>query len=442
MPMLSLTISNIKKIVPPDSGRVDYFDTALRGFYLRVSADYTDKKGKIKPGAKVFYVQVDVLDSTTGKYITKKKKVGAYGELTPEEGRDKAFPIFKELRAWQPTTAEQPTTPAKDPTLSEMVETYLANHTYVPDTVTAYRLDFGTKFDTKFKSMLGMRLSEIGQIPPDEFADGYTELTEVRGPFAAKKAYYKLQAVLRYARVLYPKTLAYNPCAVIGDLDLWPADESRDDCLKGTDFKAFHKGIKAFNEVTHDAILFCLYHGLRRKETVTLKWEYINWENETLTIPDTKARTKNNNKNKKPKPLIVPLSSQSLEILKRRRTLGLKDSPFVFASSGCKTGHIYLSATQLAAKTGLEITIHGLRRTFSTTGEKLKLRRQDIDKLINHVDGTVTGKHYACTDVDDLREPLQLIANEIEQLMIHGIGTKKIRLSTGQAVQTQVMTPQ
>ena len=49
---------------------------------------------------------------------------------------------------------------------------------------------------------------------------------------------------------------------------------------------------------------------------------------------------------------------------------------------------------------------------------------EEVERLVNHVDNSVTGKHYDCREVDDLREPLQKIADEIERLMVHG--TKKI----------------
>lgn len=109
-------------------------------------------------------------------------------------------------------------------------------------------------------------------------------------------------------------------------------------------------------------------------------------------------------------------------------------NPFVFpsinANHASKTGHVALKADLLQYKTGLKLTVHGLRRSFTTTGEKLKLRRQDIDKLTNHADGSVTGKHYDCTDVEDLRQPLQAIANEIERLMVHGVGGTVVGLAT------------
>ncbi|MBV5341831.1 MAG: hypothetical protein J0665_20130, partial [Deltaproteobacteria bacterium] len=98
-----------------------------------------------------------------------------------------------------------------------------------------------------------------------------------------------------------------------------------------------------------------------------------------------------------------------------------------------KQPYVVLTPAVLRTNTGLNISIHGLRRSFATVGEKLKIRRQDIDLLINHFDKSVTGEHYSCTDVDDLRQPVQAICNEIERLMVEGVGGKVIQLHTAQA---------
>ena len=58
-----------------------------------------------------------------------------------------------------------------------------------------------------------------------------------------------------------------------------------------------------------------------------------------------------------------------------------------------------------------------MRRTFITVGRKLKCH-EDSDALTNHIDNTVSGRHYDETDVEDLRETAQMIGNEIERLML------------------------
>ncbi|MBU5635504.1 tyrosine-type recombinase/integrase [Geomonas sp. Red69] len=414
MPKINLTLREIRQIVPPESGRVDYFDTELRGFLLRVSADFPDKGGVKQKGARVFYVQADVMDPAKGKYVTRKAKVGAFGELTPDEARGKARVLLQQLRAGQPVA------PSNVPTLAKMLEIHLADKNFKPRTEDSYRSEIPVKFAT----WMDLPLTEVSKIPADVIIDRFKLVEKAHGKMSAKNNFSKLQAILNYAKVKYPAAMPVNPCSVIGIAGLWPKTASRDDCLRGNDFKVFREGIKSFNEITQDCYVFCLYHGLRNREAAGLRWEHVDLEETTLVLPDTKSN----------QPLKVPLSRQSLEILKRRRAENPEDNPFIFpslnANHASKTGHIALKADLLQYKTGLKLTVHGLRRSFTTIGERLKLRRQDIDKLTNHSDGSVTGKHYDCTDVDDLRAPLQAIANEIERLMVHGVCGKVVELVT------------
>lgn len=417
MPTLSLTLREIKKIERPQTGRVDYFDTELKGFFLRVSADYIDKAGTPRIGSRVFYVQAGVLDQTKGKYVTRKAKVGAFGELTPDEARGKARLLLQDLRAGLPSA------PACVPTLKKMLELHLTDKKLKPSTERAYRAEI----PGKFHSWLGLPLSSVSKIAPDVMIDRFKQVEREHGPMAAKTCFEKLQALLNYAKVKYPAAVPSNPCSAITDAGLWPKTRRRTDCLKGNEFLIFRRGIETFNEVTRDCLLFALYHGLRNIEAASLRWESVDLEQRTLTI----AETKNG------KPLQVPLSRQSTAILERRQAENPPGGPHVFPSLNAhhpsKAGHVTLRATMLKYYTGLDITVHGLRRSFITAGERLKLRRQDIDKLTNHTDGSVTGQHYDATDTDDLREPLQTIANEIERLMLHGTGGKVLELPTARA---------
>ncbi|WP_224984043.1 tyrosine-type recombinase/integrase [Geomonas agri] len=412
MPKINLTLREIRQIIPPASGRADYFDNELRGFLLRVSADFLDKAGTRHRGARVFYVQTDVMDPAKGKFVTRKAKVGAFGEFTPEEARGKARLLLQDLRAGKPVV------PSNVPTLARMMEIHLTDKAFGPRTESAYRSDIPAKFPT----WLDMPLSEIAKIPPSVMIDRFKDVENNNGPMAAKNAFGKLQAILNYAMVKFPSVVQVNPCSVIGQAGLWPETKSRNDCLRGNDFKIFSGGLGGFNAITQDAYRFCLYHGLRNREAAGLRWEFVDFGNETLTLPETKTKI-----------LHVPLSRQSLAILQRRQTENPKGNPFVFpslyANNKSKTGHVALKADLLQFRTGLKLTVHGLRRSFITIGKKLHFH-EEADRLTNHADGSVTGKHYDGREVDDLRGPLQAIANEIERLMVQGVGGKVVELAT------------
>lgn len=409
MPKLKLTKSNIdsKNFCPPvESGQIDYWDTELSGFGLRVGKE-----------SKTFMVKVDVkipvTDGSKKPYKTVKEVIGRYGVWTPELARLEAADRIKKIKAGIPTTA------VEVPTLSKMAERYLNDHTRSVGTQKRYSELFKTGV---FKEWGQLPVDVASEIEPNVILDLFVRISKDNGLFAAKLSFQRLQAVFNYARILYPKMIEKNPVRVISDAKKWPKTNVRTDCLKGNDFKQFYDGLDKYNEVTRDAVLTCLYTGMRNVETASLQWCDLDMEKEILRIPNTKNG----------KPLHVPLSRQTMTILKQRQaTAGENDYVFPAQSDKNKQPYVVLTPAVLRTNTGLNISIHGLRRSFATVGEKLKIRRQDIDLLINHFDKSVTGEHYSCTDIDDLRQPLQAICNEIERLMIQGAGAKVIDISTG-----------
>ena len=412
MPKLKLNRTNIEKLAPlTQKGTVDYWDSgdgSVKGFGLRVGTQ-----------SRTFFVQVDVDDpwATSGKKRkTVKKVIGRYGELTPEEAKRKAVEEIKHLRDVSAGGA------GTTLTLAEMMETYLEAKNLAMCTETIYR----NQLPVKFAGWMKMKLMDVAALQPDVIVKRFNQIKAEYGDMAAYTAFAKLQSILNYTMVLYPTVVPRNPCRVLSQAKLWPKAKARTDCLKGAEFKQFYDGIQTFNESTRDALLFCLYQGCRNIEAAALRWEHVDIGNAVLRIPDTKNYSA----------LHVPLSSQSVAILKRRLAANPEGCPWVFSTAKAylsKTGHIALQSQGMKLKTGLPITIHGLRRSFVDIADnKLKLRRQDVDRLINHVDNTVTGRHYSHKDIEDLRDDLRKICNEIERLMLHGVGAKVTFLSSAQ----------
>jgi len=423
MPKLSLTQSEIKKIVSPATGRADYFDTELKGFLLRVSADYPDKKTReLQKGSRVFYVQVDALDAATGKYVTRKAKIGQYGEYTPELARNKAPEIMRRLREGKPADDVTP------PTLREMYHQYVNDKKLKSNTAAAYKVYFENEKGAKFLTWMDLPLNTLAaMLTPEIVIRRYQEVLSVSGKGAAYNSFKMLQAIIGYAMILYPQHISKNPVRVITDADLWPEIKARTTCLEPEQLKPFYESLLVFPAIHRDCYLFALYQGLRPDEAHSLRWEDVNLEKKLFDLTWMDSETKHRG--------ILPLSRQTMEILQRREAVKDEDDKYVFPSTASKSknGHIVLRADKLRVKTGMEVTPHSLRRTFTTVGERLRLRREDVSLLTNHVDRSVTGKHYSRIGVEDLRAPLQVIANEIERLMLHGVGGKVIQLVTAQA---------
>ncbi len=395
MPKLKLTKSNIDKLSFVSHGQIDYWDTELSGFGLRVGKE--SKSFMVKADVKI-----SVNDTSKKPYKSVKEMIGRYGVWTPEQARTEAAERIKKIKAGMPTAV------VVIPTLIKLVERYLNDNIRSSRTQSLYLGLFKTG---RFKEWGELPIDAAANIAPDIILEVFSRISKDHGLFAAKLSFQRLQAVLNYGRILYPKFVTQNPVRVIGDAKLWPKTNVRTDCLKGNDFKKFYDALHLYNDTTRDALLVCLYTGMRNVETAALQWCNVDMEKEILLIPVTKNG----------RPLHIPLSKQSMVILKLRQ-IAADGSQYVFPAQSAhnKRPYVLLRAKLLKTNTGLDISVHGLRRSFVTIGEKLKIRRQDIDLLTNHLDKSVTGEHYVCTDVDDLRQPVQSICNEIERLMEMG----------------------
>lgn len=420
MPKMKFTKLALDKIPFEASGQKDYFDSESKGLGLRVGTS-----------SKTFFVKVDVPDtaSKSGRRSVK-KTLGRFGEITLEQARrelmgyddpEAGFVPGVRLQLKRGETGDG----GASVTLDEMIEAYFAekrNGDGKPlkaSSVAGYTHILRYHFESWFP----LTLKEIVKgLSPDVVIERYKQAEKKHGPFGARNAFVMLSAVLNYARAKYPVTIKHNPLQVLSLGKHMRKIEARTDRLEGEDFRQFYDGIQGFNEITRDCYLFCLYHGTRSEEAAGLRWEHVDFEKLCIRVPDTKNRHA----------LHVPLSRQSLAILKQRKARNPDGSPWVFPSlfrpqQHNKSGHVRLMAAELRAKTGIkEITVHGLRRTFITTGRQLKLF-EDVERLTNHLDNSVTGRHYDGTGIDDLRQPLQAICDTIERYMIEGVGAKVIR---------------
>ena len=420
MNRISLTKRNIDRIPFATKGQATYWDLNIPGFGLLVGRH-----------TKTFLVQVDVRDPDKPKgFRTVKKTLGRYGDITPEEARKMLAGREQEIHGRIVFTPgkrlelRQGIHPKGKVTLRDLLQAYYTEkrtktgHEYKRSTVegaTAIILRL-------FPTWLPLSLHEIADLKPETVIARYKQVEETSGVYAARNAFTILKSIVGYATVKHPTAMDRNPFAVLTlpGMNIMKPIHARNECLHGSEFHQFYLGIQTYHPAVFDCFLVCLYHGLRRAEAESLRWQYIDLEKRELLIPDTKNR----------RSLHVPLSRQSWEILNRRKEVANEEDAFVFPTVRTdigKTGHVQLSAATLRDRTGLDLTVHARRRTFITIGRKLKLHG-DTDKLTNHVDSSVSGRFYDETGVDDLRDALQMIDNEIERLMIEGVGAKVVPL--------------
>jgi integrase len=136
--------------------------------------------------------------------------------------------------------------------------------------------------------------------------------------------------------------------------------------------------------------------GQRRSEVAKMKWADLSDDGWLIPAPDTKT---------KKHPHLVPTSMMMTAILDDE-CQAKQDGRFVFPGrygTGINNFHamkqqLDAAVLEFCAETGETVpeafTIHDLRRTFATLLGPLKVTRFVVSRLLNHADGSVTGKHY------------------------------------------------
>ncbi|HEY9867810.1 MAG TPA: tyrosine-type recombinase/integrase [Candidatus Obscuribacterales bacterium] len=154
-------------------------------------------------------------------------------------------------------------------------------------------------------------------------------------------------------------------------------------------------------------VLLILFTGLRRTEAARLRWSNVDLKARTLLIPS--EETKNHQRHP------LPLSDYLLERLQARPRL----SEYVFPVPG---GAGYLveprrAMEQVRRTSGVQFTLHDLRRRFLPTADSLDIPHYALKRLANHRDSSDATAGYIVADVERLREPMQTISVFLAQLI-------------------------
>jgi integrase len=413
MPSLRIIVENVKRIELPEGAPVFYWDDKDRGFGV-----------KANPSGLTFIAESRV-DSKT-----RRVKIGNFPTMTPDEARRRAKAHLAAFSAGTDITAEKRKRRAKGVTLAEVYERFKKERQPRPKTIEVY----DGLIKRCFKDWLTKPLNEITK---DMCAQKFDELLSLKGPRTtdgkaqADQAMRTFRSIYNYASALYEDQdgralLPENPVKRLSQAQLWKKSKTppRDNVIKPTQLKAWAKAVMALeNKNARDFLLLCLFTGLRRNEATGLKWSEVDFQEKTLTIPAARIKTN--------KDLTLPLSTFVFDLLRRRsKVSGIDGNPYVFPgkNSASHMGEPKALLKKVRSESGVSFIIHDLRRTFATTAERLDISYYRLKNLLNHsVSGDVTGGHYVQIDVEQLREPMQKIA---DFFVVHG----EIRLPDSETV--------
>ncbi len=375
----------------PGKGTIQkrYYDDNLKGFGIRTTSG----------GSKAFFVEKLV----DGKL--RRITLGRYPELTAEMARREAHKLLGKIATGIDPVAERKEKTAKQITLKEAFSDYLsARKSLKENTIIDYKRIVRKAFgDWSNKPLL--------DISKDIVSKRHKKLGEASHA-QANLAMRILRAIFNFASGEYEDAkgksiITENPVRRISHTKAWYKVKRKQSIIKSYELAAWYEAlceVKTEEEsfrptVVTDYILFILFTGLRRTEAASLKWEQVDLKTKTVTIYETKNHETHT----------LPLSDFLYNLL-----IELKDkhdSEYVFPGNG-KTGYIVeprKTMRKITAKSGVEFTLHDLRRTFITIAESQDIPAYALKHLLNHKMNNDVTAGYIIMDVERLRKPMQKI---------------------------------
>jgi integrase len=388
-------------LAPPESGYQITWDDKLPGFGVRVTA----------AGAKSFIAESRV----NGR--KRRVTLGRHGKITANEARKRAKRELGKMSDGRDPVVEKRLKRALSVTLAEVVTDYLENRRargkpLKPRTVADIEYHMSTNFPDWQKR-------PVVNITREMVKKRYARRAK-SSPAQANQSMRVLRAILNHAAATYrtpdgARIIADNPVDVLREANMLRAVEPRKNQVPldeiGRWWSAVQKmranpALTTASRSAADLVALLALTGLRIGEARSIRWDQVDLETGGLRLTDTKNRTDL---------LQLPLSTVAVEILKARRN----ESRYVFpARSG--DGHLLRIEThlsKLAKESGITVTAHDLRRTFSTVAGALNVELWRTKALMGHKQrADVTLHHYKdLSDVLFLKPEADRIARHFEQ---------------------------
>ena len=401
MKHFNFTVKALDDIEIPTKGRISYHDTNTIGLSIRVA----------NTGRKTFIVRKKLNNKDTFS------SVGHYPSTTINQARSKAREILNAIdEGVSPTNIRGDVLTKHNITLQRVFRDYSqSKHNIKSSTMKNYNSLMDNYLHDWTKPPLGDIRSDMVEQRHRDIGKGSKKFKA--SPTRANTTFRLVRALFNYAMGQYEDSkgeplFLHNPVMRITSQKLWFKEKIRQGVVMKYDLKKGYEGVMKLPqqddnvhidtsaEVVRDFLIFAMFSGLRRNEVLEMKWSDIDFRNHSFTLEDTKNNESHS----------LPLNFKLDEVLERRKNDS--DNPYIF--QGLKpNSHLHPPKRQMARArelVGFDFTNHDLRRTFETMAYRLNFNKYTLDKLINHKNSTdITGR-YIVLEIDDLREPMEKIA--------------------------------
>ena len=188
--------------------------------------------------------------------------------------------------------------------------------------------------------------------------------------------------------------------------------QARKDCLLKEQLEIwFSTVLKSQNKALATFYMCCLLTGARKDEFLSLKWDDLDFRWKTIQLKDKvedSGRT-------------IPMTKYVEKLL--RDIEKISDSSYIFSSNTSATGYLvnpYKEFKKICNEIDIQLTIHGLRRSFKSLAEWVDIPVGVTAQISGHKPSALAEKHYTVRPMDMLRGHLQKYENWVlEQAKIN-----------------------
>ncbi len=393
--MAGLTDAKLKALKAPSGGRVEYPDDKVPGLRVRVSAK----------GTKTFVLRKrtgsTVRNITIGRYHPERFGLAA--------ARKKARALLSDIEGGKVPVAPSRRATGTVGTIRAMMPAYLASK----EGLRSHR-EIKRVVDRHILPELGDRLADsVTRGDVTEFVDGIA----AAAPVMARAVHAQLSAFYTWAMPRLDR-LPANPCRDAGR----PAKpKSRDRVLSNAELRALWQVAEGESSPWGPGLKLLILTGARRDEVFSADRAEFDLKAREWIIPG--ARSKNG------LPHIVPLSDAAVTALKA--VPAIEGSAKLFpARSNLETGPSGFSKAQarfrveldkrLERESGQHWTLHDIRRTVATGLQRLGIRFEVTEAVLNHVSGAkggIAGVYQRHDWKVEKRHALEAWAAEVERIV-------------------------
>lgn len=368
MPIVKLSAQFVREAVcPPGKSKVDYYDSALKGFILEARSS----------GGKTFYLRYH---DSHGKL--RQCKIGDAAAVSYDKARQKAMRLRSEVELGGNPLEERQALRAV-PTLAEFIR-----ETYVPH-IHLHRRNFQSTLSfIKCHVLPRFGAKHLDEITTDMLAEAHQDLRTKGYALAhANKIPVLLKIMFNLARKKGIPGSESNPA---DGVVLFNPNNAKERYLSAVETQRLHEALSLCGSAQFKSIVaLLLLLGCRKRELLDARWEDVDLERRNWRIPMSKSG----------KPRNVPISERALEVFQALPRW--KGCPYVVPNPNTRQpfGNLYHPWDKVRKEAGMpELRMHDLRHTFASnlvnSGQSIYV----VSKLLGHSQLKTTARYSHLAD--------------------------------------------